>query len=214
MARTLLLLTIAANLSAQDFERDVRPIFARQCQGCHNDKTRSSGLSLASKAALVEGGNRGPGLEWIVKAVRQDGTLKMPPAGKLSASEIARLEQWVQSGAPWPDPVTAKSTEEQRRNHWAFQVPTRPTPPTTRDAKWARTPVDQFILARLEREQLKPSPEADRLTLPRRVHLDLTGILPTMSEADSFLKDASADADEMAVDHLPASPQYGKYRVI
>ncbi len=210
MARALLLLIIAANLSAQDFERDVRPIFARQCQGCHNDKLRSSGLSLASKSALLEGGNRGPGLDWIVKAVRQDGALKMPPTGKLSSAEIAGLEQWVASGAPWPEPATAKTTQEQRRDHWAFQVPVRPTPPATHDTKWSRTPIDQFILARLEREKLKPSPEADRLTLLRRVHLDLTGILPTPSEADSFLKDTSANAYEKLVDSLLASPQYGE----
>src|SRR5258706_12135819 len=102
MARALLLFTIAISLSAQDFERDVRPLFVSKCQSCHNDKIRSSGLSLASKSTLVEGGNRGPGLDWILKAVRQDSGLKMPPGGKLSPAEIAKLEQWIVNGAPWP----------------------------------------------------------------------------------------------------------------
>lgn len=206
----LLLLLTAAALTAQDFERDIRPLFVRQCQGCHNDKTRTSGLSLQSKAMLSEGGNRGPGLDWILKAVRHEGGLKMPPAGKLSPIEITKLEQWIAGGAPWPESAPVQVTQAQKRDHWAFQLPVRPTPPATADTKWPRTPVDQFILARLEREKLKPSAEADRVTLLRRLHLDLTGILPTPTQLNSFLNDHSADAYEKVVDNLLASPQYGE----
>ena len=210
MVRALLCFTIAATLAAQDFERDIKPIFANRCQGCHNGKLRTSGLSLESKAMLVEGGNRGPGLDWILKAVRHESGLKMPPDGKLSQSEIGKLEQWIAGGASWSESSPALPTQAQRRNHWAFQAPTRPSPPVTIDAKWPRTVIDQFILARLEREKLKPSPEADRLTLIRRVHLDLTGIPPTPLEAENFFKDASAGAYDKAVDALLASPQYGE----
>ncbi len=211
MVRLLLLIILTATLSAQDFERDVRPIFLRHCQKCHNDKTRSSGLSLSSKVALSEGGNRGPGFEWLLKAVRQDGPLKMPPAGKLSPTEIAKLELWVAEGAPWreSEPAIAK-TKEERRNHWAFKAPVRHSLPAVTASKWVRTPIDQFILARLEREKLKPSPEADRLTLLRRVHLDLTGILPTPVEAQDFLNDITPNAYEKQVDRLLSSPQYGE----
>jgi len=209
MVRALLLLAIAAAAFAQDFERDVRPIFSAKCQGCHNDKTRSSGLSLASKSGFTEGGNRGPGADWLLKAVRHEGGLKMPPGGKLATAEITKLEQWIANGAKWPESLPTTS-QAQRRNHWAFQTPIRPTPPVTKDAKWPRTPIDQFILARLEREKRRPSPEADRLTLLRRVHLDLTGILPTPAEAAVFLKDTAADAYGKVVDRLLASPQYGE----
>ncbi len=210
MTRLILFFAALAALCAQDFERDVRPVFAGKCQGCHNDKSRASGLSLASKAALVEGGNRGPGLDWIVKAVRQEGGLKMPPGGKLSAAEITGIEQWVLSGAPWPESTALPSSFAQRKNHWAFQPQVHAQPPLVVDAKWPRTPIDRFILARLEREKLKPSAEADKPTLLRRVHLDLTGILPAPAETEAFLKDTSADAYERVVDRLLASPQYGE----
>jgi hypothetical protein len=211
MPRTLLILPILAGvLPAQDFERDIRPILARNCTSCHNAMSRTSGLDLTSRAAFHEGGNRGPGPDWIVKAVRQDSGLKMPPGRKLTAMEVEMLERWVTGGAVWPDSPAPAATQKPASAHWAFRMPVRTDPPAAADRKWPRTPVDRFILARLEREGLSPSPEAGRLTLLRRVHLDLTGLPPTPAEIDSFLADPSPDAYENRVERLLASPQYGE----
>jgi hypothetical protein len=210
MLRTLSILAILpVILAAQDFERDIRPILVRHCTPCHNAKSRASGLDLTSRTTFQEGGNRGPGSEWIVRAVRQDGDLKMPPGRKLTAVEVEAIERWVAGGAVWPD-APAPIAKKPASDHWAFRMPARTDPPPTADIKWPRTPVDRFILARLEREGLTPSPEADRPTLLRRVHLDLTGLPPTPTEIESFLADPAPDAYEKRVERLLASPQYGE----
>jgi len=211
LLRSCLLLAAgcAGNLYAQaGFETEVRPVLAKNCQACHNGKTRSSGLDLTSRAALAEGGNRGPGFDWLLKAVRQEGDLKMPPGGKLKPQEIAALERWISAGANWPG--STASAKRTATDHWAFQPVKRLQPPETANRNWPRGAIDRFILSRLERERIAPSPEADKLTLLRRVHLDLTGLPPTPAEIGQFRNDPSPTAYESAVDRLLASPHYGE----
>src|SRR5262249_55062862 len=125
---------------------------------------------------------------------------------RLSAEQVALLRAWIDQGANWPDDPSANDP----RNHWAFRTPVRPPPPEVRNAVWCRTPVDRFILARLEKEKLTPSAEADRVTLLRRPHLDLVGLPPSPGEVDTFLGDTSPDAYEKAVERLLASKHYGE----
>jgi len=124
----------------------------------------------------------------------------MPPGGKdkrLSAEQIGLLEQWVRQGAGW-------------ESHWAFEQPVRAPLPAVHDPHWPRSPIDEFVLARLEREELRPSPEADPATLARRVSLDLTGLPPTLEMVDQFLQDTAPDAYERLVDRLLQAPAYGE----
>ena len=210
MLRNLpILAMVAGALTAQDFERDIRPLLVANCTACHNQKNRSSGLDLTSRLGFQEGGNRGPGADWIVKAARHEGDLKMPPGRKLPAADIEKLERWVSAGAVWPEAPPTTAARKPASEHWAFRLPARSEPPATNSA-WARTPVDRFILSRLQREGLAPSPDADRLTLLRRVHLDLTGLPPTPAEVSAFLADPAPDAYEKRVERLLASPQYGE----
>jgi mono/diheme cytochrome c family protein len=185
------------------FETKVRPVLANNCLDCHTDM-RSGGLRLDSREAMLKGGKSGPALvpgdpekSLLIQAVRQTGALKMPKGGKLTAAEIDGLVEWVKSGAVWPtfaatDPnaasvgkpgsatgATAYVITPERRAFWSFQPLRAPQPPPVKDASWARTDIDRFVLARLEREGLKPVGPADRATLIRRATLDLTGVPPT-----------------------------------
>ena len=124
----------------------------------------------------------------------------MPPpqAGTtLKEAQVAVIRKWIEQGAKW-------------ERHWSFLPPQRPALPAVLNAKWARNPIDRFVLARLEKEGLKPSPEADRATLLRRLSFDLIGLPPTTAEVDAFLADKSPDAYEKQVDRLLALPQYGE----
>src|SRR5262249_30103294 len=144
----------------------------------------------------------------LIEAVEQKGDLKMPMGReRLKDDQIAALRHWVELGAPWP----AETAKKPRGwDHWAFQAPKRAAVPAVKDTSWVRNPIDNFILARLEHENLRPSPEADRPTLLRRVSLDLTGLPPTQKETEDFLADKSPDAYEKVVDRLLASPHYGE----
>ena len=211
--RVLLAFTLLLPLGAQppDYEKQVLPVLKTNCFACHAGKNVMSGLVLDSREGLLTGGNRGSAIdaqELLVKAVRQEGALKMPPGRKLKPEQIEVIEQWVKSGAPMPDHLL--KTKRKGADHWAFQ-PIAPTAtPAVSNPAWARTPIDPFILAQLEAASLKPSPEARRRTLLRRVSLDLTGLLPTPAEIEAFASDQRPDAYERAVDQLLASPHYGE----
>src|SRR5207244_1334064 len=148
-------------------------------------------------------------------AIRYAGDTKMPPRNKLSAEAIADLTRWVEMGAPWPESGATTTTSgpmtvaEARRTHWSFRPVSSPTPPTVRDVAWVTNAIDRFVLAKLEAAGLAPSPDADRITLLRRVTLDLTGLPPTPEEIDASLSDKSPDWYEKVVDRLLASPSYG-----
>lgn len=186
-----------------DYETEIKPILRTNCVACHSPRNLTSGLSLATRDAIAEGGNRGSALELILPAVRQQGALKMPPGGKkLSDMQIAKLEQWIAAGAPMPTPVI--NTKRAGEDHWAFRPIQRAAPPA------AGHPIDAFVHARLVQEKLTPSPEADRATLVRRVSLDLIGLPPTPAESQAFIADTRPDAYERLVDRLLASPHYGE----
>src|SRR5262249_2947259 len=135
--------------------------------------------------------------------VTEPGEGKMPPKGeRLSAKQVELLKRWIDQGAPWPEKAEVR--------HWAYVPPVRPARPAVRNTSWPRTDLDYHVLARLEKEGLEPSPEADRPRLLRRVSLDLVGLPPSLGEVDAFLADTSPNAYEKVVDRLLASPQYGE----
>ena len=128
----------------------------------------------------------------------------MPPEGSgepLTPEQVGVLRAWLDQGAPWPD--DAKAATSETSDHWAFRRPVRPDPPAVRDPSWPRNPIDRFVLARLDREGLPPSPEADRPTLIRRASLDLIGLPPTIAEVDAFLADTRPDAYDRLVEKPP-----------
>jgi hypothetical protein len=198
-------------------QTDGPAVVRNTCLPCHNNTLASSGLSLATREAALKGGNRGPALDAdsprlsrIVEAVKQTGELKMPPGGKLTGEQIAAIETWVAQGAPWFAAETKPAGKKEQKQHWAFLAPVRAQAPQVRKPGWPRNPVDQFVLARLEKEKLAPSPEAEKATLARRVFLDLTGMPPTPEQAAEYLNDPRPDAYERLVDRLLASPHYGE----
>lgn len=211
--------------AVQFFEEKIRPVLATNCYSCHGADAQMGGLRVDSRAALLKGGKAGPALtageparSLLIAAVEQSGALKMPLGGRLKASEVAALSAWVKGGAPWPDavpavgmdPTTSYTISPAQKRFWSFQPVTRPTPPPVRNAAWVQTPVDRFVLARLEARGLAPAPPADRRTLIRRATFDLTGLPPTPAETDSFLRDKSPQAFARVVDRLLASPRYGE----
>jgi hypothetical protein len=209
---TTVFVLFAAGLAAQDFARDVRPVIEKNCVGCHNPQLRLSGLSLASREHATTGGRRGPAVQsaqpeqsLLLKAIRHEGNLRMPPGRKLAQADIAMLEKWVRSGAPWPADI---ATAGARPNHWSFLPPLRLALPAARASRWVRSPVDRFILARLEKEGIQPSPEAAKPTLIRRLYLDLVGLLPPPEEVKAFAQGRLTY--EQLVDKLLASPHFGE----
>jgi len=203
------------------FANQIRPILAARCYQCHGANTKQNGLRLDSLAAALKGSETGrvivPGISEKSLLVRRLSALdrpQMPYGGPpLSADEIKMFRDWIDSGAPGPDSNQALLLGDaagKPLKHWSFIKPERPEPPPVKHAAWVRNPIDNFILARLEREGLEPSPEADKPTLIRRVYLDLIGIPPTVQEVDEFVADQSADAYEKIVDRLLASPHYGE----
>jgi mono/diheme cytochrome c family protein/cytochrome c553 len=208
------------------FEKKVRPLLDRHCQQCHGPDKQKGGLRLDSRAALLQGGDSGPAVvpgqpekSRLVHAVRYGDTPRMPPKAKLGDEEISVLAAWVKMGAPWPEaravarPVTPASTfkiTEKDRAFWAFRPVQQPAVPPVRDAAWARSPVDHFLLAEMEKKGLRPAEAADRRTLLRRVTFDLVGLPPTPEEIEAFLADARPGAYERVVERLLASPAYGE----
>jgi mono/diheme cytochrome c family protein len=196
------------------FREQVEPLLRSNCFACHSARNRTSGLALDSREGVLSGGSRGPAAvagkpeaSLLVTAVEQRGDLKMPLGRRLKPEEVQVLRRWVELGLPWAHGGPAKPSGQ---DHWAFQPPRRPAVPEVRDRSWVRNPIDAFVLSRLEREGLTPSPEADRYTLLRRVSLDLTGLPPSPDQIQSFLADASPNAYEKVVDRLLASPHYGE----
>ena len=199
------------------FAGQVRPILAARCYLCHGPNVQQNGLRLDSLAAALKGSDTSrviiPGNSEKSPLVRRLLALdrpQMPYGGPpLSAQEIKIIRDWIDRGAPGPDSDAAVATGRPAK-HWAFIKPLRPELPAVKNAAWCRNPIDNFVLARLEKEGFKPSPEADRATLIRRVYLDLIGLPPTPGEVDAFVADPSPDAYEKVVDHLLASPHYGE----
>jgi len=193
--RVALLSAAALSLPAQTGFELVR----QNCFVCHSTAKATSGLVLETREGLLAGGNRGPGK--VAAALRHEGDVKMPPGRKLPPADIAAIEKWLAEGSPYPE---AKAPAASGPVHWAFRKPVRVSPPSVRLRSWGRNPIDRFILARLEREGLTPSPEADRATLLRRISLDVTGLPPTVEEMDR------REPYERILDRLLASPHFGE----
>ncbi|MGH9674762.1 MAG: PSD1 and planctomycete cytochrome C domain-containing protein, partial [Bryobacteraceae bacterium] len=200
-------LMLAAPLAAQS-GGDAVSILRTNCWACHSEKNSTSGLSLQTRESILKGGNRGASPSIVLEAIRQTGDVKMPPGAKLAPQKIAALEKWVADGVPMPENLL--KSQRPGADHWAFKAPTKAALPDVGDTGWVRNPIDRFILAKLQSAELKPSPEASRNTLLRRVSLDLTGLPPTAKELEEFLADTRPDAYERAVDWLLASPHYGE----
>jgi hypothetical protein len=206
------------------FEKRVRPILAENCFACHGEKKQKAGLRLDSRAALLKGSESGPvvvpgnpGQSTLIRAVRQEGELKMPPKRKLPTEAIDALAAWIKVGAPWPEipgKPEANGISDRiahaRENHWAFRPVQKPPVPAVQDATWPLTAVDRFLLAKLEQKGLTPAKPADRRTLIRRATFDLLGLPPTPEEVAAFEADRSPDAFAKVVDRLLASPHYGE----
>ncbi|MBA4150486.1 MAG: DUF1549 domain-containing protein [Verrucomicrobia bacterium] len=200
-----------------DFTKDIEPILAESCYSCHGPKHQESNFRLDDKSEALKGGDAGavilPGksaeslLIHAVSGLHPD--LKMPKKGDpLTSEQVSLLRAWIDQGAERPD--TDVGNKKDFAEHWAFKAPVRPNVPVVKNKKWVRNPIDSFVLARLEKEKLKPAPEADKITLLRRLHLDLIGLPPTPAEVDTFLADKSPDAYAKQVERLLSSPHYGE----
>ena len=212
----------ATESPAVDYLRDVKPILAANCYRCHGPDEQESGLRLDSGATALEGGNAGPALvpgksaeSLLIQAVTgaSDEVSRMPPedeAEALSAENIGILRRWIDGGAAFPESEDPAPPAKFESDHWSFQPIRRPPLPAVTNSRWMRTPVDAFILARLEERGIAPSPAADRATLIRRLSLDLVGLPPSPAEVDQFVRDARPDAYERLVDRLLSSPRYGE----
>ncbi|HEX3313688.1 MAG TPA: DUF1549 domain-containing protein, partial [Gemmataceae bacterium] len=225
-----LLLTPAARADeprgVEFFEKRIRPLLVEHCYRCHSataGKVKAH-LLLDTREGVLKGGDSGTALvagkpsgSLLLKAVRYDTDLRMPPKGKLAAAEIADLEAWIRMGAP--DPRDGKAAAvvvktpiavDAGKNLWAFRPVVAKPPPAVRDTAWPLGDVDRFLLAPLEAKGLTPAPPTDRPTLLRRVTYDLTGLPPTPDEIAAFMKDESPDAFARVVDRLLASSAYGE----
>jgi hypothetical protein len=197
-----------------DFNREIRPILSDTCYACHgpDEKERKGKLRLDLRDGAFKPAKSGeipvvPGdlkKSELIRRITATDDDAMPPSKfhkKLTTAQVDLLKRWVAEGAEW-------------KGHWAYNKPERPAVPEVKNASWVRNPIDNFVLAKLEKEGIKPSPEADKAKLARRVSLDLTGLPPSVEEVEQFLYDNSNDAYEKLVDRLMASPAYGERRAM
>ena len=221
----------AAEISPEEvefFETQIRPVLAENCYICHGPQaeTPGAGLRLDRRDGLLTGGSRGPAIvpgrpddSLLIRAIRYlDPDLQMPPTGKLSDVRIADFERWIRMGAP--DPRQSDSTEgpskgekidlEEALAFWSLRPVQEPALPKVHDQKWSQSPIDRFVLARLENEGLNPAPAAQKRTLLRRVTFSLVGLPPTPREIEDFLADESHQAYSKVVERLLDSPHYGE----
>lgn len=202
--------------AAVDYERDIRPLLAKRCHGCHSAAAQMSHLRLDQKASMLKGGESGiPAIEpgnssrsLLIRYVSgADAKLVMPPKGpRLSEAEVALLAKWIDEGAPWPGAEAAvEPAPDKRASHWAFQKLVKPESPRVKDQGWVRNPIDAFVLSRLEQRGWRPNPPVSQTDLLRRLYLNLTGVPPTPAEQAAFRGDFDAE-----VQSLLARPAYGE----
>jgi hypothetical protein len=206
--------------SKVDFAADVQPILKKRCEACHGAAQQMSGVRFDQREAALAGGYSGPVIlpgksaesKLIQRVSGTPGMMVMPPSGpRLTADEIGLLRAWIDGGAAWAGTESAAATQSKTRHpHWAFQPIVSAQPPGVSNPAWVRNPVDNFVLSRLDKEHIAPSPEAEKRALYRRVSLDLIGLQPTPEEMQAFLSDKRPDAYERAVDRLLSSPHFGE----
>ncbi len=209
------------------FEKKIRPVFVEHCYSCHSqqakkDKKLKGKLYLDSAGGILAGGESGaiivsgkPRESLLMKALRQDTELKMPPSDKLAQSALADVETWIKMGAAMPADRQAGNQQasfdwDKARQFWAFQPPKKYSAPKVKDEHWSKREIDNFVLAELEKRGLKPNKPASKREWIRRATFDLIGLPPTPEEIDAFLKDESPQAFAKVVDRLLASPHYGE----
>lgn len=207
-----------ASAAPQDlFASRIAPLLSRRCVGCHNATKKSGGLDLSTRKTALVGGDNGAVIvprsadkSKIIKEISGP-RARMPRGGtKLTPGEVAQVRRWIDTGANWPADVTLKPINVVEDTWWSLRPLKRPPFPAVKDKAWARTPIDAFILAKLESLRLGPAPEADRRTLLRRVTFDLTGLPPTPAEVAAFIEDNRPGAYQRVVDRLLASPAHGE----
>jgi len=207
----------ASGTGDQFFREQVAPILERRCIHCHSGATPKGNLSLTTAAGVLKGGDGGPAVvpgkpeESLLLDMIGGDSPEMPQKDKpLSQPEVAGIRTWIERGAPWPAGLALEDRRFAGQGWWAFEPLKRPQVPAVHGSGWARTPIDAFILATLERNRLRPSPEADRRTQIRRLSFDLLGLPPTPEEVAAFVQDSNPNAYEALVDRLLASPHYGE----
>ena len=204
---------------ADSYSSQIKPLLTKHCAKCHGSQKQQSGLRIDSAKGILDGGDTGPAIvpgdsakSILVQAITgTEGASKMPPEGpSLSADEIALIRKWIDNGAKSPANEIADALTAKRSEHWSFQPIKRHVAPDVTLRGAVRSPLDSFVVARLERERVAPAPEADRATLIRRATLDLLGVTPTPDELHEFMADPALDAYERLVDRLLASPHFGE----
>ncbi len=205
-----------------DYAKDIEPIFSAHCYDCHGPKKRESALHLDTRTGAMKGGEsygdkaivRGDSAQSVlVQAVAHTHPeLKMPKKGeRLTPEQVGLLRAWIDQGAEWGESSATAAAKKDPKEHWAFKPPVRPVVPRIKNSKFKiQNPIDAFVLEKLQKERLKPSPEADKVVLLRRLYLDLIGLPPTIQEVDAFLADKSSEAWAKVVEQLLASPHYGE----
>lgn len=216
--------SVKAAEARPDFESEIAPLLIKRCVECHQERDPSGNLSLITRQGLLKGGDSGlaidvdtPEQSLLLQRVH-DG--EMPPEKqgrpqKLPSEEIKLLERWIASGSPWPkgrklDLFEQTTDVRAGRDWWSLQPIQRPKVPKLNSDRQPTNPIDAFILARLEKNQLAPAPTADKRTLIRRLYYDLIGLPPTMTQVKRFENDSSPQAWEKVIDQLLDSPQYGE----
>ena len=199
------------------FENKVRPLLHEHCAACHGEKLQAAQIDFRKpETVLGKVVTSGDESSSLIRAVRYESTIKMPPGTKLPEEAIDTLVEWVRLGAPWPDYEPAQQDlanlieEVPESDHWSFQPPADPAAPQVENAKWVRNEIDHFILARIEEKGLQPATQADKSKLLRRAHFDLLGLPPSEQEIQDFLADKQPDAFKRLVEKLLDSPHYGE----
>ena len=202
-----------------DFVKEIQPILRKNCYSCHGAEEQESGLRLDIKRRAFEGGDGGVTI--VAKQSSKSRLLDMvagtdedvgimPPEGEgtpLTKEQVALIRAWIDQGASWPDSADLAGRAS---DHWSFQLVGRPALPKIKDAAWVRNAIDHFILARLEKENIRPSSEVERATLIRRLYLDLLGLPPTPKEVNDFVNDPRSDAYDRVIEQVLKSQHYGE----
>ena len=225
--------------SAQVTDKDVLPILEKNCFQCHGEDLKMANLDLRTREAMLKGGDKGPSLvpgkaeesQLYMRVTGQNQPqMPMTPLPPLSEHEMLVLKNWIDQGASWGEATSARADTQapgdkanasyleyrervitdEMRQWWAFKKPVRHAPPEVSDSRWSANPIDRFVRARMDAKGLTPAPQADRVTLIRRVYLDMIGLLPTPAEVDAFVNDPSPRAYEELVEKLLASHHYGE----
>ena len=207
------------------FEKKIRPVLVQHCYECHSAdaKALKAGLLLDSRDGWKQGGDSGPAIvpgkpseSLLVKALKYEDGVEMPPKGKLSDEVVADFVKWIEQGAPDPRKAPAKAIARREidikagKQFWCFKPIAAPIPPVVKNVSWPKSDIDRFVLARQEEAKIGPIGDANRATWLRRVSFDLIGLPPTPAEIDDFVADVSPDAREQVVDRLLASPHFGE----